>query len=57
MKSSASETGLSELSPDTLYISVCFRRIERLKIVSETNVDLHIRRTKVINKNCVIMYI
>ena len=57
MKSSASEPGLSELNPE-LYVwivqhalSVCFRRIERLKIVFETNVDLHIRRTKVINKN------
>ena len=29
--------------------SVCFRRIERLKIVSGTNVDLHIRRSKLIS--------
>ena len=29
--------------------SVCFRRIERLNIVSGTNVDLHIRRSKLIS--------
>ena len=29
--------------------SVCFRRIERLKIVSGTNVDLHIRRSKLMS--------
>ena len=31
-------------------LSVCSRRIERLKIVSGTNVDFHMRRTKLIIK-------
>ena len=30
-------------------LSVCFRRIEHLKIVPGTNVDLHMRRTKLVN--------
>ena len=37
--------------PDVL--SVCFRRIERLKIVFETNFDPHMQRTKLINKKFV----
>ena len=31
-------------------LSVCFRRIERVKIVSETNDNLHMRRTRLIHK-------
>ena len=34
-------------------LSVCFRWMRRLKIVSETNFDLHMRRTKLINKKFV----
>ena len=30
-------------------LPVCFRRIERLKIISGTNISLHMRRTKLIN--------
>ena len=30
-------------------LSIYFRRVERLKIVSRTSVDFHMRRTKVIN--------
>ena len=33
--------------------SVCFRRIERLKIVSGTNLDLHVRGTTLINRKFV----
>ena len=41
-------------SPEGVWIvqhvlSVCFRRIERLRIVSETNVDPHMQRTKLRN--------
>ena len=32
-------------------LSVCSRRIERLKIVSGTNVDFHMRRSKLIIKH------
>ena len=38
-------------------LSVCFRRIERLQIVSRTNVDLHMQRTKIKIKIFMIMYI
>ena len=31
-------------------LSVCFRRVERLNIVSGTNVNLHMRRTKLIHQ-------
>ena len=38
------------MSLDRPYVlSVCFRLIERLKLVSGTNVDLHMRQTKLIN--------
>ena len=36
-----------------LVLLVCFRRIERMQIVYETNVDFYMRRTKLINKNFV----
>ena len=40
-------------------LSVCFRRIERLKIVAGKNVDVHMRWTKLSNKLklCMILYI
>ena len=38
-------------------LSVCFRWIERLKIVSGTNVDLHARRNKLRNKNFFDVYL
>ena len=37
-------------------LSVRFRRIERLKIVSGTNVDLHVRETKLSQTNKLIFY-
>ena len=37
-------------------LSVRFRRIERLKIVSGTNVDLHVRGTKLSQTNKLIFY-
>ena len=42
-------------------LSVCFWGIERLKIVSEKNVDLHLRGTRLSQTNklkkCIILYI
>ena len=49
------DSGLTQLSSSEWawvvqhVLSVCFRRIERLKIFPGTNVDLHMRRTKITN--------
>ena len=43
-----SEVRLNEFGSSEHVLSVCFRLIEHLKIVSKTNVNLHMRRTKLI---------
>ena len=40
---------LLQLSSSEWVLSLCLRRIERLKIVSGKNVDLHMRRTELIH--------
>ena len=40
---------LAQLSSSEWVLSLCFRRTERLKIVSEKSVDLHMRRTELIH--------
>ena len=58
IKSSWNVRRLAQLSPSEWVwivqhpdvLSVCFRRIEHLKIVFETNFDPHMQRTKLINK-------
>ena len=40
---------LNEFGGVQHFLSVCFTRIERLKIVSWTNFELHMRRTKLMN--------
>ena len=61
IKSSWNVRRLAQLSPSEWVwivqhpdvLSVCFRWIEHLKIVFETNFDPHMQRTKLINKKIV----